>query len=563
MAPRNPPKISIYFIAGHEAQFIGRALAAFKPYCDEIIVALAQGNRPDDGTREIAEKAGATVITYHNSATGADWPHVDNFAHARNCALNACTGDYAVWFDCDDLPATHLDKCFTRAVEAFEKDSALGIYAGVYSVLNAKLSPVRERMVRRLPGGGWSGTWHYAVHEALLPIAGLKSVGEQNVWCEHHCGGYKPNSADRNLRILGGELSQAGKYAYYYQQELFLGNKRNESGVWSRVAAYWPKQEPTLQYEAMCNYAAAHPDREARMRLYAEAHQLQPGRREALYYMAREEASVGRWGAVYYMLKAAMVQPDPGISIWNCQRSIYDFECIDLYIAAARMTGDMAEVEKITASWRKQSPVKISILHATRGRPQEAINARVLWMKKASRPQNIEWIFSCDNEDPTAAVLKPWNPIMGEGSCVAAWNRAADKAQGEILIQASDDWDPPLYWDTIVTERLGDTSKPKVLAISDGHRTDELLCMAILTKARLIQQSSLFANEYDACSGIFSDNEFSHRAKKDGVIVSAIDVVFTHNNPMFTGAVQDAEFKKHNAKENYVLGEKIFKERNP
>jgi len=227
------------------------------------------------------------------------------------------------------------------------------------------------------------------------------------------------------------------------------------------------------------------------------------------------------------------------------------------------MAGDMAEVEKITNSWRKHCPVKISILHATRGRPQEAINARVLWMKKASNPQNIEWLFACDNNDPAAAAMKPWNPIMGDGSCVAAWNRAADKAQGEILIQASDDWDPPLYWDTIVTERLGDLSKPKVLAISDGHRTDDLLCMAILTKARLIQQSSLFAQEYDACSGIFSDNEFSHRAIKDGVIVQAKDVVFTHNNPLFTGAVQDAEFKKHNAQENYVLGEKIFKERNP
>jgi hypothetical protein len=47
------------------------------------------------------------------------------------------------------------------------------------------------------------------------------------------------------------------------------------------------------------------------------------------------------------------------------------------------------------------------------------------------------------------------------------------------------------------------------------------------------------------------------------VIIPAKDIVFTHNNPIFTGAAQDAEFKRHNAKENYELGEKIFKERNP
>jgi hypothetical protein len=87
--------------------------------------------------------------------------------------------------------------------------------------------------------------------------------------------------------------------------------------------------------------------------------------------------------------------------------------------------------------------------------------------------------------------------------------------------------------------------------------------MAIMTRARLEDQGAMFAAEYDQCSGIWSDNEFSHRAKFDGVIVDAKDVVFKHNNPFFTGAPQDEEFKKHNAKENYTLGEKIFKERNP
>ena len=146
---------------------------------------------------------------------------------------------------------------------------------------------------------------------------------------------------------------------------------------------------------------------------------------------------------------------------------------------------------------------------------------------------------------------------------MAAWNRAAAVAQGEIIVQGSDDFDPPLHWDSIITERLGDLSKPAVLAVSDGHRKDDLLCIAILTKARLKQQGTLFAEEYDACSGIFSDNEYTARAAKDGVIIPAKDVVFMHNNPLFTGAKQDDEFKRHNAQANYEKGEKIFKERNP
>jgi glycosyltransferase involved in cell wall biosynthesis len=549
-------------IAGHEAAFIQRCLSAFSPLCDELVVCMAQGSRPDDGTRAIAEKSGAVITEYYNAPAGADWPHVDNFAAARNKALDACSGDYAVWIDCDDLPHKDLKNAFKRAVAAFETDPKLGIYAGVYDVINAKLTPVRERMVRRI-NGAWSGRWNYAVHEALLPLPGYNSVGEQAVWVEHHPGGYKQGSADRNLRILKAQLSEAGKYAYYYQQELFLSNNRTESIIWSNAAANWPNQEATLAYEAMNNLATATPDREKRIELYHKAHHMNPSRRESLYYLAREEASVGRWSSAYHYLKSAMVQSDPGVTVWNAQRTVYDFECIDLYITACRAVGDNDEAARVWASWRKIRPVKISVCHATRGRPQDAINARILWMKKAADPAAVEWIFSCDDDDEKAKTLKPWAPIMGKGSCVAAWNRAAAAAQGEIIVQGSDDWDPPLHWDQILIDRLGDTSKPKVLAISDGHRKDDLLCMAIMTRARLQDQGAMFAAEYDKCSGIFSDNEYTRRAAFDRVIVDAKDVVFKHNNPFFTGAEQDEEFKKHNAKENYEIGEKIFKERNP
>jgi glycosyltransferase involved in cell wall biosynthesis len=561
MQPRDP-KISIYLIAGHEAHFIDRCLKAFRPLCDELVVCIAQGGRPDDGTRAIVEKSGAKMVEYHNGPAGASWPHIDNFAAARNTALDACTGDYAVWVDCDDLPAKDLKNALKRAVEAFESNPKLGIYAGVYAVLNAKLTPVRERMVKRLENG-WTGRWHYAVHEALLPLPGYESIGEQTPWIEHHPGGYKAGSAERNLRILQGQLSEAGKYAYYFQQELYLSNRRQESEPWSHVAAIWPGQEPTLAYESMCNYATAVADRSRRIEIYHRAHQMAPGRREAIYYLAREEASVGAWLSAYHLLKSAMVQPDPGVKTWNAQRTVYDFECIDLYLAACRAVGDTTEADKIEKMWRAQKPVKITVCHATRGRPQEAINARILWMKKAADPASVEWIYSCDDDDEKAKPLKNWGMISGKGGCVAAWNRAAAMAQGEIIVQGSDDFDPPLHWDSIITERLGDLSKPAVLAVSDGHRKDDLLCIAILTKARLKQQGTLFAEEYDACSGIFSDNEYTARAAKDGVIIPAKDVVFMHNNPLFTGAKQDDEFKRHNAQANYEKGEKIFKERNP
>jgi len=207
---------------------------------------------------------------------------------------------------------------------------------------------------------------------------------------------------------------------------------------------------------------------------------------------------------------------------------------------------------------------KISVCHATRGRPEQAIGCRQLWMAKASDPWAVEWIFSVDDDDATAAKLKAFQPVSGPGGCVAAWNRAAEKARGDILVQGSDDWDPPQDWDKILLDRIGDTSKPSVLAISDGHRKDDLLCMAILTRARWEQQGRvMFAPEYDEASGIYSDNEFSLRAHRAGVIIQAKDVVFTHNNPLWSQTPPDDEYRRHNSKANYEKGEAIFKARNP
>ena len=37
------PKISIYMIAGREAEYIGRCLKAFAPMADELVVCMARG----------------------------------------------------------------------------------------------------------------------------------------------------------------------------------------------------------------------------------------------------------------------------------------------------------------------------------------------------------------------------------------------------------------------------------------------------------------------------------------------------------------------------------------
>lgn len=208
---------------------------------------------------------------------------------------------------------------------------------------------------------------------------------------------------------------------------------------------------------------------------------------------------------------------------------------------------------------------KISLLHATRGRPQQARECRQNWLNSAAKPERVEHLFAvdCDDADSIAqlADLKPQIVKEAGAGCVAAWNLAANHATGKVLVQLSDDWLPLPRWDEILIGRIGNVNKPRVLRISDGHRSDDLFCMAILTRKRLIQQGWFLSPAY---TGIYSDDEFSFRAFEDGVIVDARDVVFTHRHPNYDATVpMDETYRQQNDSAKYADARRIFLERNP
>lgn len=208
---------------------------------------------------------------------------------------------------------------------------------------------------------------------------------------------------------------------------------------------------------------------------------------------------------------------------------------------------------------------KISLLHATRGRPQQAVEAREKWIKAAAKPGRVEHIFAmdCDDEASQKALASFTHRIVPTkgGGCVAAWNLAADASSGDVLVQLSDDWTPIEGWDEEFVRRLRDVSQPAVLRPSDGHRRDDLLCMAILTRARLKQQGSFLHGGY---FGIYSDDEYSFRAYQDGVVIDARDMVLLHDHPNYNPNVEmDETYLNQNSTERDKEGRKIFLHRNP
>jgi hypothetical protein len=252
-----------------------------------------------------------------------------------------------------------------------------------------------------------------------------------------------------------------------------------------------------------------------------------------------------------------MSLPRPSQHYWNLVESIYSWQCLDLYETASVCVNKHDEAEKI----RKSRPApKISIIHATRGRPQLAWQRRQQWLTLAKKPLEVEWIFVVDHDDPqdyTPHQATRCNP----GGIINAWNYGAKQAKGEIIVQMSDDWSPPRHWDALISTAIGATSESKVLAVSDGLRTDKLLCMAILTKKRLEKQGYMLHPDYQESDGIYSDNEFTERAYGDGVVIEAKEIKFAHENPLFTNGKPDDLLKNHNKPEFYEKGKAIYEKR--
>ena len=95
----------------------------------------------------------------------------------------------------------------------------------------------------------------------------------------------------------------------------------------------------------------------------------------------------------------------------------------------------------------------------------------------------------------------------------------------------------------------------QVLAISDGHRTDELLCMAILNRKRYEKQGYLFHPDFFS---VYSDNYFTWAAYKDKVIKEAKHIVFEHQHPVFNKGEWDATYLYSNAQKNFIQGHGKF-----
>lgn len=552
-------KISLAIIAGNVEHWMPRFLDSFSPLFDEIIVVRAIGAQEPDTTREIALDRGCLVADYHNKPEHADWPHVDDFAAARNLAFKLASGDYIAWADTDDVYGGTLEEW-----EALRKRIAKerpDVVTLPYVVPEDQLRVLRERILRR-----GSGKWVSAIHESFKVNMDAPRVMVQDAPEWHHAThkDRTPNN-ERNLRILESipENERTLSHLFHLWQSLrFVG--RIEEGIKiAQQALKHPDIGPEEGYELMINIAQVATNPKAQEQYILQALNAVPYRREAYGEMINTKLRLADPRGALAYAEAMLGLSDPPEYIWNRRGKYYGWLGVQLHAMALRANGRFAEADVREINHLKAQPHPvISLLHATRGRPKLAAEARRFWLNRAAHPDRVEHLFAIDFDDAESVPLCVYRHVIQtnkDGASVGAWNLAARASCGQILVQINDDFEPPMHWDVMLESAFADMlEKPAVLRVSDGHRTDELLCIAIMSRARYLQQGFFLHPRFKS---VFSDDYHSWLAYRDGVVIDASHIVIEHHHPYFNGGKGwDAVYAEHNSDARYLEGAAIFKE---
>ena len=554
-----PQKISLCIITGNVgAPMMNRFLDDFSQLADEIIVIRAIGQQPPDESLAIAAGRGCITGDYLNAPAHADWPHVDDFAAARNQAWSLATGDWVMWADTDDRLTPAAAQAIRRTVE--EQGERFDMLITPYAVPDVGLlDNPRERVVRR-----GIAHWTQPVHECLEPL--VPGTTWRTASCAAgvitHDPGPRPPAArnGRNLRIIESippaQLTTSLRYHLY--AELFAIGRKGDGARAAEQFLLLADAGPVERFECALSLSMVVEDPADKAQWLQLAWHECPHRREPLVLLSNLALNADDPTRAESYLRAAAGLPLPQPAPWNLRRKMWGWQFVQEQARVLRTQGHFAKAEALEGNHFRRHAGRISLLHATRGRAQQAIETRALWLERAADPDAIEHIFGLDPDDAEGPALGGFRHIIQDtsaGGPCGAWNIAATVAAGEVFVQVSDDMIPPQGWDLSILASLADTTAPAVLRVSDGHRTDGLIVLAIVTRAWWRQEGHFF---HPAFFSMFSDNWLTERAQKESAIVEAPHLVFEHRHPVFTGEPMHPTTANSNSLIHYATGAKIL-----
>ena len=540
---------------------IGRFLDSFLPHVDSLSVVRTIGNQEPDKTLEIAKERGCLVGEYRN-AEGHEWPHVDDFAAARNqsFALAPEGTDFLMWADCDDLLSETAAKVL-RLLRDGRDPGADVIYAPYVTSASGSYA----RRVRLIKASAYD-KWINAVHEDIEHKEGSKLIWSNELQVIHMPVNNKRGSVARNRRILEAipEDKRTGREWWFLFRECEIQQditKAMEAAIVATAREDLGEEEKFVAYQTIGRWIKNLEDAE---RPLLEAVRLMPHRREGYAELAKVHLARGSAAKALAYLNAMEGQPEPSDPSWTHDASLFGWRAHDLKAVALSKAGHGKESDKLRREYRKRHRPRIAVGHPT-CRPEQAIKIRELYLERAARPELVSYFFGV-NEGDAAVVegIKDYPHAVsaavpeGHSSAVANYNAAAKAAaeSAKIVLMAQDDCYPPHGWDEQIVQAMEPhKGKPAVLHVFDGFRKDQIMVLPCFNWSYFAGRKWLFNPEFD---GYWSDTEWSWRAYKEGVVKDGRHIQFFHDHPLFTGAKSDAEYMRQQNPEAERRGREVF-----
>lgn len=193
-----------------------------------------------------------------------------------------------------------------------------------------------------------------------------------------------------------------------------------------------------------------------------------------------------------------------------------------------------------------------------------------LWLKMAKDPSIFEVVIAVDSDDTDSkeSACKCQESLRGKvpvkvviqddmpGTCVKGWNLAAKEASGSILIAISDDFYPIRNWDERILA-VSDKDWPNrrhVVMVNDGYVKD-ICTLPIITKSRYDELGYFF---YPGYQSMYCDTELTYHAIQDGILIKALNLVFSHYHPDNNMRRKDLIDLNHSSPERYKSGKTLY-----
>jgi glycosyltransferase involved in cell wall biosynthesis len=214
--------ISAALIVRNEEHYLDDCLQSIAGLVDEIVIVDTGSN---DRSREISAAHGARLFEHR-------WQ--DDFAAARNDAIDHATGDWILYIDADERVRPG-----GRRIEALLRDPGLCACTVRFHPRSGFTAYPEHRLFRRDPRIRFRG----AIHETIMPdlerivASGLGRIGSSELTIDHvGYDGDQSHKAERNLRLLKKQLRADPGRIYLWWH---LGAVHRELGNLDEAEAAW------------------------------------------------------------------------------------------------------------------------------------------------------------------------------------------------------------------------------------------------------------------------------------------------------------------------------------